>query len=164
MKTEEGTALSDMIAGDLITPHSPTDAFSYVASVVLLDGALRQVPLPEVLGEYPKDPGAVSLSPEQLEAMRASATDADSIEDLLIRVDEDTFVPSAGYGVDNLRKYVAEHAPQLLDDSVLREVTRAELPRGAFDSSLLFVALILLLLASLLGVGAWVAIRVVSGY
>jgi hypothetical protein len=163
-KTREGVALSHILIGDLVTPHSPTDPFSYVASVVLLDGELKQVSLPEALGEYPKDPSTVSLDAERLDKLKDAASDTDSAEELLARCDEDTFIPFGGCGVENLRAFAAENAPGLLGDPALKKVSRAELPKGTFDSSPLLVVLILILLVVLLAAGAWIAVRVVSGY
>jgi hypothetical protein len=163
-KTREGVALSHILIGDLVTPHSPTDPFSYIASVVLLNGSLKQVSLPEILGEYPKDPDDVSLDARRLEQLEEAATDTDSPQELLARVDEDTFIPFGGCGIENLRAFAAENAPDLLGDPALQDMSGAELPKGRFDGSPLLVVLVLVLLVVLFAAGAWIAVRVVSGY
>lgn len=161
--TEE-TRLSDILVGDLLTPHDPSGAFGYVASVVVIDGALRQVDLPLVLGEYPGDPAQMMLGDEQLESLREASAPTRSIKALLSLLDDDSFVPSVPAGLANLRAYVAEKAPELSCDIGLQECPAPSPYPWAVEGSRALMLVVGMLLLVLLAVGVWIAARAVRGY
>jgi hypothetical protein len=162
MAKSEGSALADVLIGDIVTPHAPSEPFEYVSSVVLVDGALKQVNLPEVLGEYPKDPWNARLSAEKLEKLRGAATETESPHELLALSDDDTFMIYDGFGDSLMRAYVAEHAPELLSDPVLRESEPAD--GKSRTISVAFGVVVLIAVGLLLAMGVWIAVRTVSGY
>lgn len=166
-KSERSTdrvALSSVLIGDFVTPHAPTEPFEYVASVVVLDGRLHQVSLLDVLDEYPKDPAATRLTAEQLAAMKKAAIDAEPPAQLLARLDADTLMVAPGFGLANLRDYIAASAPELLGESALQDTVPAETPASPFTGASTTVVIIAIVVLALLAASVWIAVRAVSGY
>lgn len=155
--------LSEILVGDLVTPHDLAGSFEYVASVVRLDDEIKQVDLPAVLGEYPAKPSAAALSEDQIAALRAGALPTQSAVELLSMLDDETFIP-APTGLAYLRADIAQDAPDRLGELTLAQRAVAEEPHAAFEGSPFLVAVVVVLLLALLAVGALVAIRAVSGY
>jgi hypothetical protein len=158
-----GTALSSIFIGDLVTPHAPGEPFEYVSSVLLLEGELRQVSLPEALGEYPPNPAKARLSDQQLAEVEKAATPTKPVASLLALADDDTFMMCDGFGAAILRNYVAEREPGLLGDPAL-EIVQPAAGRSAFGGTFWLVVLVLAFVAVLLALGATIAVRVVSGF
>jgi hypothetical protein len=162
MTQGESITLADVLIGDIVTPHGPSEPFEYVSSVVVLGGELKQVNLPEALGEYPADPCTEELSAEKLAKLRAAAQETESPAELLSLADNDTFIFSRGFGDALMREYVAEHAPDLLGDPVLQE-PEAPSAKSRGISAVLAV-IVLIAVALLVAMGVWIAVRTVSGF
>lgn len=161
----EPVLLSEILVGDLVTPHGPTDPFEYDGSVLVLDDVLARVDLPSVLGEYPGNPSATSVDAEQLSVMRDVSAPAPTAEDLLSWLDDDTLIPSGERGLSNLMTFAAAHEPSLLSEADMEDWGSAGgAGRRAPEASPVLVLVVLVLLVVLLAAGAWVAVRAVSGY
>ena len=164
-RVSEPVLLSEILVGDLVTPHGPTDPFEYDGTVLVLEDALVQVDLLGVLGEYPRDPSRKSLDAEQVAALRDASAPAPSAKDLLSSLDDDTLIPSGDRGLSNLMTFAAAHEPDLLGEGDLSQWgSSGSGARMAAESPPVLVVAVLVLLVVLLAAGAWVAIRVVSGY
>jgi hypothetical protein len=156
--------LSDILIGDLVTSHGPTDAFEYVGSVLLIDDTLMQVDLPKALGGYPNAPSSVHLSAEEISSLRDASSHTLPAEELLSLLDDDTFIPAGDAGLANLTALASGQEPGLPGDGDLQEDGAAARAAGVSEGSPALVVLVLVLLVVLLAAGAWIAIRAVSGY
>jgi hypothetical protein len=157
--------LTDILVGDLVTPHGPTDPFEYDGTVLVLEDALVQVDLLGVLGEYPRDPSRTPLDAQQVAALLDASAPAPSAEDLLSSLDDDTLIPSGDRGLSNLMRFVAVHQPGLVDEGDLRRWgSSGSADRTAAEGPPVLVVAVIVMLVVLLAAGAWVAVRVVSGY
>lgn len=161
MDNADGTALSSILIGDIMTPHEPGEPFEYVSSVLVLGGELKQVVLPDALGEYPANPCGALLSSGQFAAIEAAATEAEPAAVLLARTDDETLMVCPDFGDANLRAYLAEHNPELLGDPAVQEEPEPQTSRWI---TALVMAVVAAAIIVLLGLGATVAFRVVNGF
>jgi hypothetical protein len=160
----EPAILSDILVGDLVTSHGPTDAFEYVGSVLLIGDTLMQADLPKALGGYPNAPSSVHLSAEEISSLRDASSHTLPADELLSLLDCDTFIPAGDAGLANLMALASGHDPHPSADGDVQEEGASAPASGLSEGSPALVVLVLGLLAALLAVGAWIAIRAVSGY
>jgi hypothetical protein len=113
----DGKALSKILCGERF--ESAETAGGYIASTVLVDGALYDVDLQSIIGWMPRDPWVAVLTDEEVNAIRFAMRPAPSIEELRAAKIRGEFLVHDPFGEANLRSYMVANRPDLLVDPEL---------------------------------------------
>lgn len=110
---QPGLPLSAMLIGDLFAPHYEGERkYTYLGSVMLIDGLLAEVDISQVLGGF-VDPWNTMLTAEEVSAIRDASRPAPDARALLAKLEDDTFVMYSEFGDANLNQYLIVHDPGL---------------------------------------------------
>jgi len=116
----DGTMLAKFLCGERFQPGIPGSgqlSGDYIASTVLIEGALYDVNLQAIFGWMPREPWLAVLTDEEINAIRFAMRPAPPVAELLDARSMGEFLVHDAFGEVNLRSYIAANNPELLEGS-----------------------------------------------